>query len=250
MAVNHTIFTLWWTMWSNQCDFFLPAYERDNEKLKANGFKSAMAEPCHREVVEYWWDAIKTHKISPEGMLAYGRNEANAVFMAGDAAFTLANSTHYGEFNDPNKSKISGKIGMAPFPVGPRNKAPTSWNEIWGWAIPIGAPAEKKKLAKEMLSAMLLDEEGQMSMWKRTGGPPPNMGVWPKIAAEDPVFNQLKHAVFDQKPLSHAGYYFETWPAVHKVYTDVVIKALSGKREDIQKVLEEGAPLITRAATN
>lgn len=250
MAFNHTWFTLWWSMWSNNCDIFHPIYERDNAKLKAAGFKSAIADPCHREIVEFWWDALKGNKISPEAMTSYGRNEANAIFMAGDAAFTFVDSTHYGDFSDPNKSKVVGKVGMAPFPVGPRNKVPTSWNDVWGWSVPIGAPAEKKKIAKQMLSAMLTDEEGQLSMWKRTGGPPPNKAVWTKIAAQDPVFNQLMNAVFNQKPLTHAAYYFESWPAVHKAYSDVVIKALSGKREDIQKVLEEGAPLLTKAALN
>ena len=42
----------------------------------------ASTEPCMKETVEYWWDAINTHKISPRGMPAYDRNEANAIFMA------------------------------------------------------------------------------------------------------------------------------------------------------------------------
>ena len=192
MTMNNTWFSFWWTMWANQCDILKPLLERDNEKLKAAKFEPAITEPCHREIVEYWWDAINTHKISPPGMTAYGRNEANAIFMAGDAAFTLVDSTHFGEFSDPKRSKIVGKVGMAPFPVGPRAKVPTSWNEIWGWAIPIGVPAEKKKLVKEMLSAMMSDEAGQIEMWKKTGGPPPNIKLWPKLAAEDKDFAALE----------------------------------------------------------
>ncbi|MCK6449799.1 MAG: extracellular solute-binding protein [Alphaproteobacteria bacterium] len=250
MSMNNTWFAQWWTMWTNNCDIFYPLLERNNAKLKAGGFKSALADPCHKEVIEFWWDALHKHKISPEAMTSYGRNEANAIFMAGDAAFTLVDSTHWGEFNDPARSKIVGKVGMAPFPMGPRAKAHTSWNEIWGWGIPKGSPAEKKKLTKQMLAAMLADEEGQITQWKKTGGPPPNVKVWDKIAAQDPVFKQLKHAVFDQKPITHSAYYFAQWPAVHKAYSDASVKALSGKREDIGKVLEEGAPLVTRAATN
>lgn len=250
MSFNNTWFSLWWTLWANNCDLFYPPFERDNKKLAAAGFKPMIADPCHRQVVEYWWDALKTHKISPEAMTSYGRNEANAIFMAGEAAFTLVDSTHYGEFSNPRKSKIAGKVGMAPFPIGPNAKAHTSWNEIWGWGIPRGSPPEKKKLTKAMLAAMLADEEGQFEQWKRTGGPPPNLKFWPKLAAGDPVFTQLKHAVFDQKPVTHSAYYFAQWPAVHKAYSDVAIKALTGKREDIQKTLEQGAPSLTRAATN
>ena len=113
-------------------------------------------------------------------------------------------------------------------------------------------PAERKKLAKEMLSAMMSDEAGQIEMWKKTGGPPPNVKLWPKLASDDKDFASLKHAVFDQTPITHSAYYFAEWPAVHKAYSDMAIAALSGKREDIPKVLAEhveksGAP---RPATN
>jgi ABC-type glycerol-3-phosphate transport system substrate-binding protein len=171
MTMNNTWFSLWWTVWANNCDILKPLFERDSDKLADAKFEPAVTEPCHREIVEFWWDAINTHKISPPGMTAYGRNEANAIFMAGEAAFTLVDSTHFGEFNDPKRSKIVGKIGMAPFPVGPRAQKPTSWNEIWGWAIPKGVPAERKKLAKEMLSAMMSDEAGQIEMWKKNRRP-------------------------------------------------------------------------------
>jgi ABC-type glycerol-3-phosphate transport system substrate-binding protein len=249
MTMNNTWFSFWWTMWANNCDILKPLFERDNDKLAAAKFEPAVTEPCHREIVEFWWDAINTHKISPPGMTAYGRNEANAIFMAGDAAFTLVDSTHFGEFNDPKRSKIVGKVGMAPFPVGPRAQKPTSWNEIWGWAIPKGVPAERKKLAKEMLAAMMSDEAGQIEMWKKTGGPPPNIKLWPKLAAEDKDFAALKHAVFDQTPITHSAYYFAEWPAVHKAYSDMAIAALSGKREDIPKVLADHVDKIHRAAT-
>src|SRR5947199_8172475 len=128
--------------------------------------------------------------------------------MSGDAAFTLVCSTHFGEFNDPKRSKIVGKVSMAPFPMGPRAQRPTSWNEIWGWAIPKGVPAERKKLAKEMLSAMMGDEAGQIEMCKKTGGPPPNRKLWPKLAAEAKDFAALKHAVFGQTPVRHSPSHF------------------------------------------
>jgi ABC-type glycerol-3-phosphate transport system substrate-binding protein len=248
MAMNNTWFSFWWTMWANNCDILKPLFERDNAKLKAGNFEPAIAEPCHKEVVEYWWDAINTHKISPPGMTAYGRNEANAIFMAGDAAFTLVDSTHFGEFNDARRSKIVGKVAMAPFPMGPRASKPTSWNEIWGWGIPKGISAERKKLVKEMLAFMLTDEEGQIEMWKKTGGPPPNVKLWDKIAAQDADFRMLKNAVFDQKPVTHSAYYFAEWPAVHKAYSDAVIAALTGKREDIGKVLQDNVEKVRRAA--
>ena len=248
MSMNHTWFSQWWTMWANQCDIFYPIYSRDNEVLEANGWKPATADPCHQEIIEFWWDALNKYKISPKAMTSYGRDESNAVFVAGDAAFTLVDSTHFGRFNDPKKSKIAGKVGLARWPLGPRRNTAIAWNDIWGWAIPKGAPEERKALAKQMLGAMLTDIEGQIEQWEKTGGPPPNLDAWDAIADKDPVFRQLKHAVFDITPPMHAAYYFPNWPAVHKAYSDVSIKALTGAREDIPKVLQEGVKTIHDAA--
>ena len=248
MSMNNSWFTYFWSMWGNNCDVLLPPYERDNKVLAANGWKSSMNEPCMRETVEYWWDAINTHKISPRGMPAYDRNEANAVFMSGDAAFTVADSLWWSTFNDPAKSKIAGKVAAARFPLGPNRAKPFAWDDIWGWAIPKSIAPERKKLAKQMLEAMMTDEEGQMKLWKATGAPPPNTEFWPKIAAQDPFMKLLKESVLDSPDKVRGAYYFPQWPAVHKAFSDNAIKALTGKREDIGKVLAEGAPLVSKAA--
>ena len=136
MSMNNSWFTWFWSMWGNNCDVLMPFYERDNKKLAAAGWKSSMTEPCMQKTVEYWWDAINTHKIVPRGMPAYDRNEANAVFMSGDAAFTVADTLWWGTFNDPAKSKIAGKVAAARFPLGPNRTKPFAWDDIWGWAIP------------------------------------------------------------------------------------------------------------------
>src|SRR5205814_1943131 len=248
MSMNHSWFSWFWSMWANNCDVLAPPYERDNKKLAANGWKSMMAEPCMKETVEYWWDAINTHKISPRGMAAYDRNEANAICMGGDAAFTVADSLWWGTFNDPAKSKMAGKIAAARFPLGPNRKDPFAWDDIWGWAIPKSISAERKKLAKEMLAAMMVDKEGQMKMFKATGAPPPNTTFWPEIAAADPFMKLLKESVLDSPYKVRGAYYFANWPAVHKAFNDTVTKAVTGKREDIAKVLAEGAPLVSKAA--
>jgi len=248
MSMNNTWFTWFWTMWTNNCDVLAPVYERDNAALAKNGWKTMLTEPCMREVVEFWWDAINTHKISPRGMPAYDRNEANAVFTAGDAAFTVGDSVYWGQFNDPAKSKVAGKINIGYFPLGPNRKDHFAWNDIWGWSIPKGIPDERKKLAKQMLSDMMTDDAGQIELWKKTGAPPPNKELWNKIAKDDAFMRQLQKVSLDVKRKAHAAYYFEKWPGVHKAFSDAVIKAVTGKREDIAKSLAESAPLVTAAA--
>ena len=248
MSMNNTWFTWFWSMWTNNCDVLMPIFSRDNKVLAQNGFKPALDQPCMQQSAEFWWDAINTYKISPRGMPVYDRNEANAVFMAGDAAFTAVDSTFHGAFNDPAKSKIAGKVSIAHFPLGPNRKPGDYlvWNDIWGWAIPKALPAERKKLAKEMLSAFLLDEEGQVEMWNKTGGPPPNMDVWKKI--NDPFWRKIRELNLDLKPSVHTAYYFPNWPGMHKAFSDVVTKAVIGKREDIPNVLKHGMQSVHDAA--
>ncbi len=248
MSMNNTWFSWFWSMWTDNCDVLLPAYERANVVLAKNGWKSALNEPCMRQVAEFWWDAINVHKISPRGMPSYDRNEANAVFMAGDAAFTVGDSVYWATFNDPAKSKVAGKINIAYFPLGPNRKEHMAWNDIWGWAIPKSIPGERKKLAKQMLSDMMEDEAGQIALWKATGAPPPNKSLWEKIAKEDAFMRQLKKVSLDVPNKVRGAYYFEKWPGVHKAFSDTVIKAVTGKREDIPRALTEGAPLVTNAA--
>jgi ABC-type glycerol-3-phosphate transport system substrate-binding protein len=248
MSMNNTWFTWFWSMWSNNCDVLIPIFERDNKVLAQNGWKSALTEACMRQSAEFWWDALNTHKISPRGMPAYDRNEANAVFMAGDAAFTVADSVYWATFNDPAKSKVAGKVGVIYFPLGPNRKEHFAWNDIWGWAIPKSVSAERKKVAKTMLSDMMLDEPGQLNLWKATGAPPPNKQLWDKIAQGDAFMQQLKKVSLDVPGKIRSAYYFEKWPAVHKAFSDAVIKAVTGKREDIPKALAEGAPLVSAAA--
>jgi len=38
----------------------------------------------------------------------------------------------------------------------------------------------------------------------------------------------------------HSAYYFTNWPQLHKAYSDVAIKALTGPREAIPQVLKDG----------
>ena len=71
---------------------------------------------------------------------------------------------------------------------------------------------------------------------------------WPEIAAQEPFMKLLKEAVLDSPDKVRGAYYFPQWPAVHKAFNDTVTKAVTGKREDIAKVLAEGAPLVSKAA--
>src|SRR2546430_14247750 len=124
----------------------LPVHERRNAELAKNGWKSGLAQPEAVQAVEFWWDNIHTHKIAPPGQPGYSRDDANAIFMAGDSALTMAGTTLYGEFNDPKQSKVAGKISVTQFIIGPRAKVKSiAGRDPRARAIPIHVDAAKKK---------------------------------------------------------------------------------------------------------
>ncbi|OYY58789.1 MAG: ABC transporter substrate-binding protein, partial [Rhizobiales bacterium 35-66-30] len=86
MTFTNTFFSFWWSLWNNNCDVYAPAYERDNAVLSKNGWKPMTADACQVQTAEFWWDALHKNNISPPGMSTYSRDEANAIFQAGDAA--------------------------------------------------------------------------------------------------------------------------------------------------------------------
>ena len=97
---------------------------------------------------------------------------------------------------------------------------------------------EHQKLAKQLLGQMMTDIDGQLGMWNETGGPPPSSKAFAVLQEKDPVFRELQTAVFDDEHV-HSAYYFANWPQLHKAYSDMAIKALTGPREAIPQVLKD-----------
>lgn len=242
MKYPHSWFTFFWSIWGNGGDLFLPVHERDNAVLAKNGWKCGIAQPQAVQAVEFWWDAVHKYKIAPPGQPTYTRTDANAIFMAGDSAVTMADTTFYGQFNDPAKSKVSGKVSVAPFILGPSAKFKSiAWRDPWAWAIPKAVASEKKKLAKEMLNWVTLSKDAQVDMWKETGGIPPNLDVQKELMQEDPLFRKMEAATAEAQVIIHGAFYFARWPEAYATMADYFVRAVTGSRENIKKTLEEGA---------
>jgi hypothetical protein len=94
---------------------------------------------------------------------------------------------------------------------------------------------------------MMTDLDGQIEVWKATGGPPPNTEAWKKLAGKDATWDQLYGILFKAEHV-HDAYYFRSWPIAHKAYSDTLIRAMSGSKQDIPNVLSEGAQAIRRIA--
>ena len=74
------------------------------------------------------------------------------------------------------------------------------------------------------------------------------MQLLDKFAKTDPFMQQLKKVSLDVPGKVRGAYYFQKWPAAHKAFSDIVTRAVTGKREDIGKVLADGAASLSAAA--
>src|SRR2546422_3047431 len=95
MKYPHGWFTFFWSIWANGGDLMLPVHERRNAELAKNGWKSGLAQPEAVQAVEFWWDNIHTHKIAPPGQPGYSRDDANAIFMAGESGPSEGGTTPF-----------------------------------------------------------------------------------------------------------------------------------------------------------
>ncbi len=87
--------------------------------------------------------ALKTIvECGPEGSKTFGFAEAGASFLQGTSAMFLDSTVFAGSVNDPSKSKVVGKIGWAPHPMGVRKGSQTG-----GFGIAIPKNANNKEAA-------------------------------------------------------------------------------------------------------
>lgn len=234
---HHMWFSFLVALWGNGADILVPVGERRNEVLDAYGWTPMVTDPRVVETVEFWWDNIRELGIAPPGMPAYTRTEADAIFMNGDAAMTFQDTSVYGSYNDPEKSKIVGKVGIARFPGGPSGK-PWGWYTSWAWGIPKRSPAENKKQAKELLNWLIMSEEVQRDLWTATGAIPPNVDVQAKLMKEDPLFREFFDATHPADNVL-AAYYFPEWAEMVRLLSDAWEKSLAGPRDQIRANLED-----------
>lgn len=171
-------------------------------------------------------EALKTIvDCGAEGAETFGFAEAGASFLQGHSAMFLDSTVFAGQVNNPSKSKVVGKIGWAPHPVGSRAGSQTG-----GFGIGIPANAQNKEAAF-LLMQWLTSKEADKAIAIAGGNPsrfsthsdPAVLKVHPHLE----VFGEaLKNADPDWRPII---------PVWGKINADI--------GTSLSKVLTEGADI-------
>ncbi|MEM9578102.1 MAG: extracellular solute-binding protein [Pseudomonadota bacterium] len=184
-------------------------------------------------------NALKTIvDCGPEGAMSFGPSEAANAFANGDAAMFMDSIAFMPGFENPERSKVAGKVGYAMHPMGVRRGSQTG-----GFGIAIPKNAENKEAAF-LLMQWLTSKKGDL-MVAMEGGNPSRFSTY-----QDPGLNEkfpfsatfgeaLKYADPDWRPI------IPVWGKINADIGTTMSKVLT-EDLDIQEALD-GVAERTRA---
>ena len=121
-----------------------------------------------------WYVDVLT-KYAPSAVRNWNWPDIADAFSQGTLACYIDAHSSAAVLNNPEKSKVIGKIGFARWPKGPSGKRVTS---IWNWGFPINAALpEKSKRATWLFIAWAASAEAQARTSWKFAGPAKRSGV-------------------------------------------------------------------------
>jgi multiple sugar transport system substrate-binding protein len=112
--------------------------------------KSALASPAAEAAVRFVRDRI-IGEISQRGVLAYQEPESLTLFTEGKAIFHRNWPYAWEQANDPQNSKVAGKVGMTALPAFPGGKSASA---LGGWQLGISRFSRKPETAWRFIRFM------------------------------------------------------------------------------------------------
>ncbi len=176
-------------------------------------------------------NALKTFvDCGPEGAMSFGPSEAANAFSNGDAAMFLDSIAFMPGFEDPDRSKVVGKVGYAMHPEGVRRGSQTG-----GFGIAIPKNAENKEAAF-LLMQWLTSKKGDLMVAMEGGNPSrfstyQDAGLNEKYPFSATFGEALKYADPDWRPI------IPVWGKINADIGTTMSKVLT-EGLDIQEALD------------
>jgi multiple sugar transport system substrate-binding protein len=132
-------------------------------------------------------------KYCPPGVTSYDYTAAANSFLNGDVAMHFDWSYLYGVAQDPTKSKIAGKVGVAPLPADPGCKPGAP---LGGWALAVGAYSKHQEAAF-LFAQFIKSKAAELEGVQKLGFPPTRVSVFsdPEAQKVMPYLDVLKTSV-------------------------------------------------------
>ncbi|MEP4194686.1 MAG: extracellular solute-binding protein [Aliishimia sp.] len=176
-------------------------------------------------------EALKTIvDCGPEGAMSFGPSEAASSFSNGDSAMFLDSIAFMPGFENPERSKVVGKVGYAMHPMGTRRGSQTG-----GFGIAIPKNAENKEAAF-LLMQWLTSKQGDLMVAMEGGNPSrfstyQDAGLNAKYPFSATFGEALKYADPDWRPI------IPVWGKINADIGTTMSKVLT-EGLDIQEALD------------
>jgi len=211
----------------------------NNGRIIDEAGKSAIAEKSAIEAVSFVRDEI-IGKISSTGVLTYQEPESLDLFLQGRAVFMRNWPYAWNVSNNPDKSRVAGKVGIARLP---HFKNGESYSTLGGWQLGISSYSENKEAAWRFIK-FLTSARIQKLYAVKGGKAPTRKSLYddPDVIRANPHFADMEEVFLTSYPRPRSPLY----PAISNVLQRYFSKAISDPKSDIQREARLAAAEIER----
>jgi multiple sugar transport system substrate-binding protein len=210
------------------CDIMEYILSNNGTILNSETNRPGIADKPALEAVRFVRDNI-IGNIAPTGVLTYQEPESLDIFVQGKAVFHRNWPYAWEVSNNPERSTIPGKVGIARLPHFPGGK---SFSTLGGWQLGISSYSENKEAAWTFVE-FLTSERIQKLLALKAGRAPTRKGLYldNEVLEAYPHFSQMKDVFQTAYPRPRTAIY----PAVSNILQRYFSKAISNPSSDIEK---------------
>ncbi len=210
------------------CDMMEYILSNGGRILNPQTGKSEIAEKPAMDAVKFVRDNI-IGVIAPKGALTYQEPESLSLFIQGKAVFHRNWPYAWEISNNPQRSKIAGKVGIAKLPHFPGG---ASFATLGGWQLGISRYSKNKEAAWTFVR-FLTSEKIQRHLALKAGLTPTRKALYEdeEIIRAYPQFSDMKNVFLTAWPRPRTPLY----PAVSNALQYYFHKVISDPTSDIEK---------------
>ncbi len=191
------------------------------------------------EAVRFVRDSL-IEKTAPRGVLTYQEPESLDLFIQGKAVFHRNWPYAWEISNNPSKSRVAGKVGIARLP---HFEGSQSYAALGGWQLGISTFSEKKELAWKFVE-FLTSQRIQKLFAVKSGKAPTWKALYndEDVLKANPHFKSMKNVFLTAYPRPLTPLY----PSISNILQRYFSKAISNTDTDIKKEAEDASQEIDR----
>ena len=220
------------------CDMMEFILSNNGQIIDETG-KCVIAEKQAIDAVRFVRDEI-IDKIASAGILTYQEPESLDLFLQGRAVFMRNWPYAWNHANDPEKSRIVGRVGIAKLPHFPGGK---SYATLGGWQLGISKYSEHKDAAWKFIQ-FLTSARIQKLYAIKAGKAPTRKALYAdrEILQHNPYFADMEKVFVSAYPRPRSPLY----PAISNVLQRYFSEVLADPESDIKKEARQASVEIER----